>query len=132
MKYIISFLIIILAAGAAVGLYSSSPKTKKAVPKRPVPLVETIKIHPGKENVFIEAFGTVVPDRSITLQSEVEGRIISQNPELIPGGLINQDEILLQVDPADYELKINEYRAELEEAYFELDLEKGKHVIAGR
>jgi RND family efflux transporter MFP subunit len=132
MKYIISFLIIILAAGAAVGLYSSSPRTKKAVPKRPVPLVETVKLHPGKENVFIEAFGTVVPARSITLQSEVEGRIISQNPELIPGGLINMDEMLVQVDPADYELVVHEYRAEVEEANFELDLEKGKQVIAGR
>lgn len=132
MKYIISFLILIIAIGAAVGLYSTSPETKKAVPKRPVPLVETVEILPGKENVFIEAFGTVVPARSITLQSEVEGRIIRQNPELIPGGLINMDEMLVQVDPADYELEVLGYRAELEEANFELDLEKGKQVIAGR
>jgi RND family efflux transporter MFP subunit len=132
MKYIISFLIIILAVGAAVGLYRTSPKTKRAIPKRPVPLVETVEIHPGKENVFIEAFGTVVPARSITLQSEVEGRIISQNSELIPGGLINMDEILVQVDPADYELEVREYMAELEEANYELELEKGKQVIAER
>lgn len=132
MKFIISFLIILLAVGAAIGLYRTSPETKRAVPTRPVPLVETVEIHPGKENVFIEAFGTVVPARSITLQSEVEGRIISQNPELIPGGLINMDEVMVRVDPADYELKVHEYRAELEEANFELDLEKGKQVIAGR
>ncbi len=132
MKYIISFLILIFAIGAAVGLYSTSPRTKRAVPKRPVPLVEAVEIRPGKENVFIEAFGTVIPDRSIILQSEVEGRIISQNPELIPGGLINMDEMLVQVDPADYELIVHEYRAEVEEANFELDLEKGKQVIAGR
>ena len=132
MKYIISFLIILLALGAAVGLYSTSPETKKAVHKRPIPLVETVEIHPGKETVLIEAFGTVIPARSITLQSEVEGRIISQNRELIPGGLIKMDEILVQVDPADYELAVHGYRAELEEANFELDLEKGKQVIAGR
>jgi multidrug efflux pump subunit AcrA (membrane-fusion protein) len=132
MKSIISVLIIILALAAAVGLYSTSPETKRSVPKRPVPLVETVEILPGKENVFIEAFGTVVPARSITLQSEVEGRIISQNPELIPGGLINMDDMLVQVDPADYELAVHQYRAELEEANFEFDLEKGKQVIAGR
>jgi len=132
MKYIISFLIILLAVGAAVGLYRTSPETKRAVPKRPVPLVETVTLTPGKENVFIEAFGTVVPARSITLQSEVEGRIMSQNPELIPGGLIKMDEMLVQVDPADYELEVHGYRAELEEANFELDLEKGKQVIAER
>ncbi len=132
MKYVISFLIILLAVGAAVGLYRTSPETKRAVPSRPVPLVETVEISPGREDVFIEAFGTVVPAKSITLQSEVEGRIISQNPELIPGGVINMDEVLLQVDPADYELGVLEYRAELEEANFELDLEKGKQIIAER
>ncbi len=132
MKYVISVLIIILALAAAVGLYSTSPETKRSVPKRAVPLVETVEILPGKENVFIEAFGTVVPARSITLQSEVEGRIISQNPELIPGGLINMNDMLVQIDPADYELAVHQYRAELEEANFELDLEKGKQIIAER
>ncbi|MEN8264012.1 MAG: efflux RND transporter periplasmic adaptor subunit [Nitrospirota bacterium] len=132
MKYIVSLLIILLAVGAAIGLYKTSPKTKKIMPKRPVPLVQSTEIHPGREMVVIEAFGTVVPAKRITLQSEVEGRIIGQNPELVPGGLINQDEMVIQVDPSDYELKVIEYRAEMEEAIFELDLEQGKQVIAER
>ncbi len=132
MKYIISFLILFLAVGAAIGLYSTGPKTKKAMPKRPVPLVQTAEVHPAREKVFIEAFGTVIPSKRITLQSEVEGRIIDQNPELVPGGLIGQDDMVIQVDPADYELLVSEYRAEMEEAMFELDLEQGKQVIAER
>jgi len=132
MKYIVSILIFLLAAGAAVGLYSTRPETKKAVPSRPVPLVETRDVSPGKEKVIVEVFGTVIPAKHITLQSEVEGRIISQNPELIPGGVINEGEILMQIDPSDYELRVKEYSAELEEALFELDLEQGKQVIAER
>ncbi len=132
MKYIISLLIILLAVGAAIGLYKTSPKTKKIMPKRPVPLVQSTEIRPGREMVVIEAFGTVVPAKRITLQSEVEGRIIGQNEELVPGGLINQDEMVIQVDPSDYELKVIEYRAEMEEAIFELDLEQGKQAIAER
>lgn len=132
MKYIISFLIFLLAVGAAIGLYSTSPKTKKTRPVRPVPLVETAEVQPGRENVIIEAFGTVIPAKRITLQSQVEGRIIDQNPELGPGGLIGKADIIIQIDPADYELLVSEYRAEVEEAMFELDLEKGKQVIAER
>jgi RND family efflux transporter MFP subunit len=132
MKYIISFLIILLAVGAAIGLYSTSPKTKKTRPVRPVPLVETSEVRPGREKVIIEAFGTVIPAKRITLQSQVEGRIIDQNPELVPGGLIRKAEIIIQIDPADYKLLVSEYRAEVEEAMFELDLEKGKQVIAER
>ena len=132
MKYIISLLIILLAVGAAIGLYKTSPKTKKIMPERPVPLVQSTEIRPGREMVVVEAFGTVVPAKRITFQSEVEGRIIDQNQELVPGGLINQDEMVIQVDPADYELQVSEYRAEMEEAIFELDLEQGKQVIAER
>jgi hypothetical protein len=132
MKYIIAILILLLSVVAAIGLYKTSPETKKSVPKRPIPLVQNIEIHPAREKVFVEAFGTVIPAQRITLQSEVEGRIINQNPELVPGGLIEQDDIVIQVDPADYTLIVNEYRAEMEEAMFELELEKGKQVIAKR
>jgi RND family efflux transporter MFP subunit len=132
MKYILSFLIILLAVGAAIGLYSTRPETKKASPVRPVPLVQTDEVKPARQQVFVEAFGTVIPAQRITLQSEVEGRIISQHPELVPGGLIGQDEIIIQVDPSEYEMVVNEYRAELEEAMFELDLEQGRQVIAQR
>lgn len=132
MKYKITILIFILAVGTAIGLYSTSPKTKKSVPTRPVPLVKVTEIRPVTEKVFIEAFGTVIPSKQITLQSEVEGRIIDQNPDLVPGGLIQRGDMLIQIDLSDYELRVNEYRAELEEALFELDLEQGKQVIAGR
>ncbi len=132
MKYIITFVIFMLAIGAAVGLYQTSPKTKKTRPARPVPLVQTTEMRPGIEDVFIEAFGTVIPSRQVTLQSEVEGRIVSQNPELIPGGLIKRDDMVIRIDPVDYELTVIEYKAALEEAVFELDLEEGKQVIAER
>jgi multidrug efflux pump subunit AcrA (membrane-fusion protein) len=132
MKYIISCLIFILSLVAAFGLYKTSPKTKKAVPVRPVPLVKTAEVFPGREKVYVEAFGTVIPAKRITLQSEVEGRIIDQHTELVPGGLIEQDEMVIQVDPADYELLVNEYITELEEATVELNLEQGRQVIARR
>ena len=132
MKYKISILIFIFSVLAVIGLYSTSPKTKKVVPTRPVPLVNGAELHTVNEKVFIEAFGTVIPSRQITLQSEVEGRIIDQNPDLIPGGLIPQGNMVVQIDPADYELRVSEIKAELEEAMFELELEQGKQVIAGR
>jgi RND family efflux transporter MFP subunit len=94
--------------------------------------VQTDAVKPGREQVFVEAFGTVIPAKRITLQTEVEGRIISQHPELVPGGLIARDDVVIQVDPSEYELNVKEYRAELEEAMFELDLEQGKQVIAQR
>ncbi|MEE8328413.1 MAG: HlyD family efflux transporter periplasmic adaptor subunit [Thermodesulfovibrionia bacterium] len=132
MRYKIAIVILIVAVIAAFVLYKTSPETKKTIPKRPVPLVQTAEVRPGREKVYVEAFGTVVPAQRIMLQSEVEGRIIGQNPELIPGGLINKDDVVIQIDPVDYELRIKEYMAEMEEAMFELELEQGRQVIASR
>jgi hypothetical protein len=86
MKYFVSFLILLLALVAAFALYKTSPKTGKTVSKRPVPFVRTVPLEPARKEVFVEAFGTVVPAQRITLQSEVAGRIIDQNPELTPTG----------------------------------------------
>jgi len=132
MKYKIYFLILFIAVIAAGILYMTGPKAKKTIPNRPVPLVETVEIYPGREKIFVEAFGTVIPAKRITLQSEVEGRIIGQSPQLVPGGLIKEGDVVIRVDPSDYELLINQYRAEMQEAIYELDLEKGKQVIAER
>lgn len=125
-------LIILLAVGLAAGLYVFKPRTKRVRPVRPVPLVETARLVPSDERVFVEAQGTVIPARRISLQSEVEGRIVHQSPELMPGGLFEKGQVILRVDARDYDFRVSESRAGLEEALFELEVEKGRQVIARR
>jgi RND family efflux transporter MFP subunit len=130
MRFITSILVVIVAVGAAVGLYMNSPKTTKKKPKRPIPLVQTVTISPRSEQVYIEAFGTVIPAKQVALRSEVEGRVIRKNEELIPGGIIGKDELVVQIDPLDYQLLVNEREAEVAEARYALQLEEGQQVIA--
>ena len=129
-KLIGYILVFLVAAGIALGLYASRPQAKKSKVRRLVPLVKTIKVSPRSEQVHVEAFGTVIPAKKIAILSEVEGRIISINPELIPGGLINKDSLVVQIDPIDYALKSKERKAEVAEAQYKLELEKGQQVIA--
>jgi RND family efflux transporter MFP subunit len=129
-KFIGYILVLLIAAGIALGLYASRPQAQRSKPRHTVPLVKTIKVSPRSEQVYVEAFGTVIPAKEIAIFSEVEGRIIDINPELIPGGLINKDSLVVQIDPVDYALKIKEYKAEVAEAQYRLELEKGQQVIA--
>lgn len=129
-KFIGYILVFLVAAGTALGLYASRPQAKKSKARRPVPLVKTIKVSPRSEQVYVEAFGTVIPAKKMAVFSEVEGRIININPELIPGGLINKDNPVVRIDPIDYVLLINERKAEVVEAQSRLELEKGQQVIA--
>ncbi|MBL7048994.1 MAG: efflux RND transporter periplasmic adaptor subunit [Nitrospira sp.] len=132
MKYIVTVIAVVIAVVVALGLYNTSPKTKKAQPQRSVPVVETVELNRKSESISFEAFGTVVPSQKITLQGEVEGRIVMLNPELLPGGIIKLGETVVKIDPAEYELVVTEYRAALDEVLVELDLEQGKQVIAQR
>lgn len=123
-------LVFFIAAMAVAGLYIYKPKTKKIIPKRPVPLVKTIAISPQSEKIVIGAFGTVMPAKQITLHSEVEGRVIEQSPELVPGGILKKGAFISQIDPLDYDLEVKERQAEVAEAQYELELEEGQQVIA--
>ncbi len=130
MRFIVSIMVVLIALGAAVGLYMNSPKTKKSKPKRPIPLVQTVAISPRSEQIYLEAFGTVIPAKQVALRSEIEGRIIRKNEELIPGGIIGKGELVVQIDPLDYQLLVNEREAGVAEARYALKLEEGQQIIA--
>ena len=130
MKTFLSFLVLILAVAVSFWLYANKPQTKKIKPQRPVPMVKTIKVQVSNESVVFEAAGLVIPAREVELQSEVEGRIIEQNPELVPGGIITKGEVVVQIDPLDYRLQVSERKGELATARYELEVEEGKQIIA--
>ncbi|MEN8199906.1 MAG: efflux RND transporter periplasmic adaptor subunit [Thermodesulfobacteriota bacterium] len=129
-KTILPLLILGLAAGSSYWLYSNKPQTKKRKPQRPVPVVKTMAMEKGHEPIVFEASGTVIPARKVTILSEVEGRIIKQNPELVPGGIIPRDALLIQIDPLDYQLRVQDRQADIATAQYKLDVEQGKQIIA--
>ncbi len=131
-KIVSSLVILTVTVGIASLLYAFRPKTQKTRPQRPVPIVSVIEISPADQPVSVEAFGTVIPARKITLSSEVEGRLTAINPELVPGGIIGQGAFLAQIDPIDYELQVRERQAEVVEAEYQLEIERGKQIIARR
>ncbi|MCF8055305.1 MAG: efflux RND transporter periplasmic adaptor subunit [Desulfocapsa sp.] len=132
MKTFLSFLVLLLATGVSFWLYTHKPQTKKVKPQRPVPIVKTVAIQASNEPVVFEAAGLVIPAQRVELQSEVEGRIIDQNPELVPGGIIKKGELVVQIDPLDYSLQVSEREAELATARYEVKVEEGRQIIASQ
>ncbi|MCI5163341.1 MAG: efflux RND transporter periplasmic adaptor subunit [Candidatus Electrothrix sp. AX5] len=130
LKAVFSLLILAAAAGAAWHFYTNKPKPRKARPKRAIPLVQTIAVQPSTESVVFETSGTVLPARKLVMRSEVEGRILEQNEKLVPGGIINKEELLIRLDARDYRFQVRERQAELATAKYELAVEEGKQTIA--
>ena len=132
MRYIAALLLICAGVGTAVVFYLTKPKARKSRPPRTAALVNAVELRKTSVPLTIEAYGSVVPARQLTVQAQVEGRIISQNPALVSGGLIPAGSKLLQVDPEDYLNQIKELKAAVTEAKFEVEVEQGKGIVAKR
>ncbi len=93
-------------------------------------IVAAIEATPSAKPVVVNAMGSVVPARQVTVFPEVAGRIIYQNPELIPGGHIKKGETLVRIDPRDYDLAIQAQQAQVSAAELNLAKEQSLKAVA--
>ena len=77
-------------------------------------------------NPRITAHGTVVSAREVLLQPEVSGKVTSVHKQLLKGGLVRKDEVLLAIEDTDYVAKRDAAIATLKQAELSLQLELGQ------
>ena len=125
-------LILGLAVVGAQLLILSRPPVPKADRTLKPTLVEVLTARMRDERAVITAYGTVQAHRRLIVQPEVGGRVVQLNPELVIGGILEKDEALLRIDPRDYQFAVDEQRASLAEAEFDLKVELGNQAVAKR
>lgn len=101
------FIVIALVAYQKSQTAERKDDTKKAV------LVDTIEAEVVSLNFTVTSQGTVKPRTETTLVSEVSGKIVSVSPEFVAGGFFHEGEVLLQIDPSDYETGLKRAEAAL-------------------
>ncbi|NNJ78811.1 MAG: efflux RND transporter periplasmic adaptor subunit, partial [Xanthomonadales bacterium] len=93
-------------------------------------LVEVTRAERGTFQPEILVTGTVRPEMEIVLSPRVGGEIVSVSQSFTPGGFVDKGEILLQIDPADYEVVLLQRKSELLQASADLELELGRQNLA--
>jgi len=126
------FSIIILGISAGVSFYMINNKPTP-VRRKPPPTELTVrvqKLNPASHQIFIPVMGTVIPAVQIDLKARVAGEVIWTNPEFVEGGIIPRRDVILKIDPKDYELALIREKAGLETAVYEYKIEQGRQEIA--
>lgn len=88
--------------------------------------VEGTVLHKTTHQIKARSQGTVQPRTRSTLLPEVSGKIIEINPAFRPGGFFNKDEVLMKLDPVDYETAIIVAKAAQAQAEVTLVEEKAR------
>ncbi|MCB1234710.1 MAG: hypothetical protein KDM91_06535, partial [Verrucomicrobiae bacterium] len=131
-QFLASLLVLGGAGSVAWLLLKTAPTTEPEDTRQAVKIVRVIDLKPTDERIVVSAWGSVIPAREVTMEPQVSGRVIAQHESLIPGGRLSAGEELVRIDPADYEMALIERKAELEEAHYESEVERGRQLIAKR
>ena len=78
----------------------------------------------------LNLFGEIVAGRRSELLALVGGRIVEVGPNLREGGIVKQGEMLVQIDPFQYETDLANQRSQLKEAEVRLEMLRRDHERA--
>jgi RND family efflux transporter MFP subunit len=124
-------LLIILSGVAAFAVMVA---TREAPERRHVPdagpLVEAIAAPRQTVQVVVGGQGTVRPSVQIDLVPQVPGIVVWKAPQLEAGGFFALGDLLLRVDPRDYELAITRAEATVARSRYLLELAREEAAVA--
>lgn len=113
--------VLLTSVALAVVLMQLRPRAEKKARQSNGRLVEVVRTHPQSLPMIVEAYGTVAPRESLRLVAEVRGQVVAMHPAFIEGGFVRSGELLLTIDPRDYELAVRQAKVGIRLAQAELD-----------
>lgn len=97
-------------------LQSSREALDRQQPEVPLPLVRTVPISVGTIDMTITGEGSVQALTETQIVPQVSGKIIQASRNLINGGTFKKGELLLTIEPRDYEIAVTLAEASVKDA----------------
>ncbi len=125
---------LVLAFGLVVAraIIQARPEAALRSPDDSGVLVEVAEVKRLPRRIDIEAQGTVLPAQRVVVQPQVSGRIAFVMPQLAPGTLLREGDVIFAIEDADFRLAVARATAAVAEAAAQLELEQGRGRVAER
>lgn len=119
-RLLIPLVIVIAGFGLAGLIVVTGPKLEQKPPPNNAPLIRTWQASAETVQMTTVAHGTVLPRTQSELIPEVSGRVIQMSPAMVSGGFFRAGDVLLEIDPLDYEVALEQAGAALASSLSEL------------
>ncbi len=126
-------LFVVIIAGGVFGakkFIDSKPKAKFIEPKKTIVPVITTSIKRTNCNIAISAMGTVKAEKTISIFPEVSGKIIKINDNFIDGAFVKENDSLVQINPIDFKILLEQQQSKINQTESDIFLEKGRAAIS--
>jgi multidrug efflux pump subunit AcrA (membrane-fusion protein) len=115
-RAVLPVLIVVAAALFAGYLQATRPVLNPAVPEERVWTVAVVEGRAADVRPELRAFGEIVAGREVDLRPLVAGRVVEVGANFRNGGIVRRGELLVAIDPFDYQAAVDEAKAEIAEA----------------
>ncbi len=123
--------IVVIAGIAAAAMIASARKAPPRVDRPPLgPLVEVLPTEVNDVPVVITGHGEVVARVAVDIVPQVAGQVVEAHPSLVVGGFFKAGEVLVVIDPRDYELAVERAQAAVARAKVTLEREQAEAEVA--
>ena len=118
--------------GITTLLYLNRPPADTVEPVHAAISVDVAEVVKQTLRIPVQAQGTVSPLKETSILSEINGRIIEVSPDFSVGGFVSAGDVLLRIDPRDYETNLLRAQAAVASAESNLAQEEGRAQVAKR
>jgi len=110
-KFLLPAGLVIGGIGLAAAIIATGPTLEQLPPPSNEPVVRTWEAQPKTVRMSSFTHGSVVPRTESELIPEVSGRVIAISGAMTSGGFFSKGDMLLEIDPLDYEVALEQARA---------------------
>jgi len=116
-KTLIPVTIIGLLLAVAMIIRANPPeRPQRYAPASEAMVVNAAQVRLQDYRILLESYGSVQPRTQTTLTAQVSGKVVFVNPNIRDGGFFNKDDVLVSIDPRDYEANVRIAQAVLMDA----------------
>lgn len=124
MKLLAKILLPLIVLGACIfaarAVIANRPEPSTRPQFKQATTVEATTLQPENYTVTLESRGEVSAARQGSLVSEVAGSIVDVSPDFVVGGSFKKGELLMQIDPRDYQIALTLAEADFAQANAQL------------
>ena len=121
MRKLLIFVILAAAVAAVVVMTSMRPQPPRKERVDLDPLVEVTVLEAMTEQFEVRSQGTVTPRTETILSAEVSGTVTWISPRFVAGGMFEKGEVLLRIDPINYDVALKQAEALVKQRQSEFD-----------
>jgi RND family efflux transporter MFP subunit len=126
LKILLPLLLLLLGIATAWAIIANRPQIVPDAPQKQVPVVTVMQVKPETLRLNVMSQGVVTPRHEIDLIPEVAGKVIKLHPHFVAGGFFTHNEVLLEIDPRDYDYALVQAEAQISEARRQLAMEEAQ------